>query len=162
MNTRPILYAEDEEADVFLLQRAFKQAEISNPLRVVANGQEAIDYLAGTMLAKGGEQFPTPHLLLLDVKMPLKSGLEVLQWMRSQMQLRMLPTVVFTSSAQERDIRAAYELGANAYLVKPSSVAEMVVMAKVIKEFWLIMNQPPPDWRASSLSDSVAPVVPNT
>ena len=147
MNTRPVLYAEDQETDVFFLQRAFKQVEVSNPIRSVSNGQQAIDYLSSTISSAGAEQFPMPRLLLLDVKMPLKSGLEVLEWKRNQPALSTLPAVIFTSSAQERDIRAAYEFGANAYLVKPYSLAEMVAMAKVIKEFWLTMNLALSDWK---------------
>jgi CheY-like chemotaxis protein len=141
---KPILYAEDQEADVFLLERAFEEVEVTHPLRVVSNGQEAIDYLSATFHASGDEQFPIPHLLLLDLKMPLKTGLEVLDWIRRQPSLRTLPTVVFSSSAQERDLRAAYELGANAYLVKPASLDEMEAVAKAINDFWLVLNRPPP------------------
>ena len=144
MNTTTVLYAEDEDNDAFFARRAFKQAEVANPLQIVRNGQQAVDYLAGTGGYADRNQFPMPCLLLLDIKMPLKSGLEVLKWVREQAALRTLLVVMFTSSAEERDVQIAYEFGANAYLVKPADTAAMEAMTRTLRDFWLKWNQPPP------------------
>src|SRR6266567_7608257 len=96
MNTTTVLYAEDEDNDAFLARRAFKQAEVVNPLQIVRNGQQAVDYLSGTGPYASRREFPMPCLLLLDIKMPLKSGLEVLKWVREQPAFRTLLVVMFT------------------------------------------------------------------
>lgn len=116
-----LLLVEDNEDDVFIFQRAFKQARLPHPVRVVQDGEEAADYL----LARGGfadrAAHPAPRVLFLDLKLPLRGGLEVLQMIREDPQLAALGVVVLTSSAEERDIARARELGAQAYLVKPPS-----------------------------------------
>lgn len=114
-----ILLAEDEEDYVLLIQRAFAQAKIPNPLHVVWNGQEAISYLKGEGKYANREEYPLPDLFLLDLKMPRVSGFEVLQWIRSQPGLAPLRVLVLTSSDQIRDVNEAYKLGANSFLVKP-------------------------------------------
>jgi len=141
MNLKPVLYAEDEEHDVFFLQRAFTQAGISHPLVLAADGQEAIDYCAGNGPYVDREKHPLPCLLLLDLNMPKKSGLEVLKWLRSEPAISTLPAIVLTSSLQDADIHRAYLQGANAYLVKPSNPEELVTMAKTLKDFWLTQNR---------------------
>ncbi|HEY3863511.1 MAG TPA: response regulator [Verrucomicrobiae bacterium] len=140
---RPILYAEDEENDAFFMERAFNEAKIAHPLVVVPNGQEAIDYLDGIGAYADRARFPLPCLLLLDLNMPLKSGLDVLKWIRNQPAISTLPVIVLTSSLQDADIHRAYAQGANAYLVKPSAPNELVHMVKTIREFWLTQNRTP-------------------
>ena len=139
----PILYAEDDENDSFLTQRAFKQEEIRNPLVIVSDGKAAVEYLAGTGQYANREEHPLPSLILLDLKMPGKSGLEVLEWIRNQPGISVLPVVMLTSSDQESDIHRAYLLGANGYLVKPNKPEEISAMAKAIKDFWLTVNRNP-------------------
>jgi CheY-like chemotaxis protein len=140
MFNRSILYAEDDENDVFLIQRAFKQAEIINPLVIVSDGNAAIEYLISKENNAQREEHPLPCLVLLDLKMPGTSGLEVLRWKQKQPLLSTLPTLMFTSSSQERDIREAYSLGANGYLLKPSTPGEMLSLVKSIEDFWLNRN----------------------
>ena len=141
MNLKPILYAEDEENDAFFLQRAFVQAAVGNPLVVVRNGQEAIDYCTGSGRFSNRDEHPLPCLVLLDLNMPRISGIEVLNWIRSQPSISNLPVIVLTSSLQEVDIHRAYSKGANAYLGKPSKPDELVAMVKSIKDFWLAHNR---------------------
>jgi CheY-like chemotaxis protein len=137
------LVAEDDENDVFFLQRAFQQAKIENPLYVVRDGQEAIDYLSGAGNFSDRNLHPLPYLFLLDLKMPRKTGLDVLVWLQEHPELRCLPVVVLSSSAQVRDIEKAYDLGANAFIVKPASLKKRVELAKLIGGFWLEYNEAP-------------------
>jgi CheY-like chemotaxis protein len=137
-----LLVAEDDANDVFFLKKAFQQAEIQNPLHFVHDGQEAIDYLAGIGKFCDRDQYPLPSLLILDLKMPRKTGMEVLKWLGEQPELRRLPVVVFTSSAHQKDVERAYDLGANAFVVKPSTNSRRIELARVIKGFWLEFNEP--------------------
>ena len=138
-----ILLAEDDENDVLLLKRAFEKAEIQNPLFVSRDGQEAIDYLAGAGNFSNRTEYPFPALVLLDLKMPKRSGFEVLEWLRSQPVLHCLPVVVFSTSPHQHDIERAYRLGANAFVVKPSSNEARSQLSHYIKGFWLQFNEPP-------------------
>ena len=140
-NNDAVLYVEDSEDDVFLMKYAFERAEVANPIEVVRDGQEAIDFLS--QFLKEGEQRRRLHLVLLDLKLPKKTGLEVLQWMRQQPPLKKLPTLVFSSSNQKADVERAYEYGANAFLMKPSDPQTLQDMVKAIKHFWLTHNQLP-------------------
>jgi CheY-like chemotaxis protein len=137
------LVAEDDENDVFFLQRAFQQAKVENPLNVVRDGQEAIEYLSGEGKFSDRTLYPLPHLLILDIKMPRKTGLDVLDWLREQPELRCVPVVVLSSSAHRTDIERAYELGANAFVVKPASLERRVELAKLIGAFWVGFNEGP-------------------
>jgi CheY-like chemotaxis protein len=137
------LVAEDDENDVFFLRRAFQQAKIENPLHVVRDGQEAIDYLSGEGKFSDRSLYPLPHLFILDLKMPRKTGLDVLTWLQEQPELRCLPVLVLSSSAHRTDIERAYELGANAFVVKPASLEKRVELAQVLGTFWLEFNEGP-------------------
>ena len=110
-----ILLAEDDPNDVLLIERAFQRTHVANSLQVVRDGEEALAYLSGQGPFADRERHPLPVLLLMDLKMPRKSGLEVLEWVRQQPGLKRLPIVVLTSSNQGPDINRAYELGANSY-----------------------------------------------
>ncbi len=148
MSLKPILYAEDEENDTFFLQRAFKQAGIPNTLVTVPDGQEALDYCLGHGPYANRDEHPLPCLMLLDLNMPKKSGLEVLQGIRLEPSVRTLPVIVLTSSLQDSDIHRAYLNGANAYLAKPSQPDGLLAIAKAIQDFWLSQNrlaEKPPD-----------------
>ena len=141
MNFKPILYAEDEDNDAFFLRRAFQQAEIPHPLVVVPDGQEAIDYCCGSGRYENRAEHPLPCLVLLDLNMPKKSGMEVLTWIREELLLRTLPVIILTSSLQDADIHRAYHAGANAYLGKPSRPDDLLKMAMAIKDFWIDHNR---------------------
>ena len=121
MDVQPpvLLLVEDNEDDVFLMQRALKAARISLRMQVVTDGQEALDYLAGAGKYSNRAQYPIPSIVLLDLKLPYVHGFEVLNWLRKESALSQIGVVVLTSSPEERDQRKALELGAKAYLVKP-------------------------------------------
>ena len=114
-----------------------------HPLVVVSDGNAAIDYLAGRGRYADRAVHPLPCLLLLDQKLPGCSGLEVLQWVRTQSPVCTLPVLLLSSSNFDGDVQAAYLLGANGYLVKPASFEETLAMAKAIKEYWLTFNRAP-------------------
>ena len=139
----PILLIEDDENDVFLLKYAFEMAEISNPIQVVFDGQQAIDYLTGTGQYTDRTAFPFPCLLLLDLRLPVRIGHDVLRWIQDQPHLRTLITIVLTSSDDVHDIDECYRLGARSFLVKPVSVEKRLQMARAIKSYWLELNRFP-------------------
>src|SRR5687768_5713760 len=116
MPSHTILIAEDDENDRLLINRAFTKVGLSEPVQFVENGQMAIDYLSGKEPYHDRSKHPIPVIVMLDLKMPLKNGFEVLQWIRTQTKLRKLIVVLFTSSNQPSDIEKAYELGVNSYL----------------------------------------------
>jgi CheY-like chemotaxis protein len=140
---RTILLVEDDANDAFFLQYAFEDAGITESLQVVADGQQAMDYLAGRGCYADRAKFPFPCLVLLDLKLPVRMGLDVLRWIQQQAELRCLLVVVLSSSAETAEVNEAYRLGARSYLLKPLSVEKRLVMAKVIKEYWLEINQFP-------------------
>ncbi|HJQ67160.1 MAG TPA: response regulator [Gemmatimonadales bacterium] len=142
--TRPvILIVEDDPNDVLLIQRAFKKANILVPLRTVNHGDEAVAYLGGEGTYADRGQYPEPILVLLDLKLPRRSGLEVLEWIRAQSRLRRLPVVVLTSSKETDDINRAYDRGANSYLVKPVGFDSLLELVKSLEMYWLTLNQRP-------------------
>jgi len=142
--TNVILHVEDEENDVMLFQHAMAKAGVENPVQVAIDGQQAIDYFKGEGKFADRAEFPLPRLILLDLKLPFVPGLEVLKWIRRQARLQ-IAVVVLTSSEDAADLAAAYELGANAYVVKPNEVTKLVDVAKAIKDFWLTLNRPAPE-----------------
>ena len=142
MNERPILIAEDEEIDVILLKRAFQAAGIGHPIMLARDGQEALEYIASLQQSDANASWPV--LFLLDINMPRCSGLEVLSRLREMALSRPIPIIVFSSSNHPRDVEQAYRLGANAYLVKPASTAQRNEMIRIIRAFWLQLNQVPP------------------
>ena len=131
-NSQVILLVEDDENDVLLLQSAFEKAKLRAELKVVHNGQQVKDYLSGHGAFADRGRFPIPFLLLLDLRMPGTDGFQVLRWVRTQPELKCLLVVVLTSSNLQRDIDRAYELGANSYLVKPSNLDGLMLMARTL------------------------------
>ncbi len=150
-----ILLAEDNEIDVLLTRRAFAKANLLNPLHVVPDGEEAIKYLKGEGQYSNRAEYPLPDLLLLDLQMPHKNGLEVLQWIREQPSLRGLSVVMLSSSDQARYINLAYQLGANSYLVKPVDFEHFVRMSQALKGHWLWMAKTPEISQPSKVPKSV-------
>jgi CheY-like chemotaxis protein len=141
MPAKPILLADDDADQAFLAVRAFRQAGAANAVVTVGDGAQAIDYLAGAGRYADRAAHPLPCLVLLDQKLPGRSGLEVLEWLRAQATLCTLPALLLTSSTYESDVRTAYLLGANGYLVKPATFEEMLRLAMAIKDYWLTMNR---------------------
>jgi CheY-like chemotaxis protein len=143
---KPILLVEDNETDVLLLERAFRKVSAPAPLQVVRDGLEAVTYLAGQGAFADRASFPLPEFVLLDLKLPKRSGFEVLEWMRRDSRLRDLPVIVLTSSTETGDVIRAYELGALAYLVKPVGFDELRGLAEILCRYW---NAPHGEARAA-------------
>jgi CheY-like chemotaxis protein len=128
-NCAPLLLVEDNEDDVFIFQRAFRRAGLSHPLQVASDGQDAIDYLSGVGRYGDRRAHPLPSMIFLDLKLPRRSGHDVLAWLAEQTDLPSMPVIILTSSAEQRDLQRARELGALHYLVKPpapTALAELV------------------------------------
>ena len=136
-----ILLVEDNEDDVFLMERALQGAGIVNRMNIAQDGQEAIDYLSGTHKYCDRSKYPIPAVVFLDLKLPLKSGHQVLEWIRNQKELQSLVVVVLTSSAEPKDVKQSYELGANSFIVKPPKAEDLLDLAKSFKWYWLEFNR---------------------
>src|ERR1700677_355615 len=138
-----ILLVEDDPKDVELTLTALDEYNLANEVVVARDGQEALDYLyfRGNFMRRAGEN---PAVLLLDLKLPKVDGLEVLQQVKSDEKLKMIPVVVLTSSREEKDMVASYSLGVNAYVVKPVNFHEFVNAIKELGAFWAVINEPPP------------------
>jgi len=140
---RRILLVEDDPRDVELTLTALEEYNLANEVVVTRDGAEALDYL----YCRGefaGRPNDNPAVLLLDLKLPKVDGLEVLQQIKSDDNLRMVPVVVLTSSREEKDMVTSYKLGVNAYVVKPVDFHEFVNAVKELGMFWAIINEPPP------------------
>jgi CheY-like chemotaxis protein len=138
-----ILLVEDTPSDAALIRRAFEKSNVLNPIIWTKNGQEALGYLSG--LGQYGDRikYPLPALILLDLDLPEMSGFELLQWKRTQPYIRRIPVVILTIDSATSAINAAYDLGANSYLIKPGKSDEIMRVVKTIQEYWLGLNQPP-------------------
>lgn len=138
-----ILMVEDDPKDTELTLTALEEYNLSNEVVVTSDGEEALDYLyyRGKFQSRANGN---PAVLLLDLKLPKVDGLEVLQQIKSDQNLKMIPVVVLTSSREERDMVASYKLGVNAYVVKPVDFHEFVNAIKELGVFWAIINEPPP------------------
>jgi CheY-like chemotaxis protein len=136
-----ILLVEDEPSDVFLMKRALKSAQIANPLQVANDGQQAINYLSGVDPYSDRTQFPIPSIIFLDLKLPYKSGFDVLAWIRDQSRLDQTLVMVLTSSTEERDIAQCYKLGARSFLVKPPNASMLLELMVSLNDFWVKHNE---------------------
>jgi DNA-binding response OmpR family regulator len=137
-----ILLIEDDENDAFFFERAAVKAGL--PVSVVRDGQDAIHYLSGAGTYADRQAHPLPGIVVLDLNLPVKHGLEVLKWIRAQRATHNLIVLVLTSSIDVLDLHQAYSLGANSYLVKPSDPIELAGVVTAIKVYWLSYNAPPP------------------
>ncbi len=138
-----ILLLEDNEMDVELTLDAFREARLTNSIRVARNGEEALDYLFARGLYEDREKYALPDLILLDLKMPGIDGHEVLLQIKSADGLKRLPVVILTSSKEEGDLEMSYDRGANSYLVKPVSFDGFLEVVQKVSDYWLTLNVGP-------------------
>jgi CheY-like chemotaxis protein len=133
----PVLYAEDEPNDVFFMRFAWEEARVPNPLVVLKDGQQAIDYLAGQGPFADREKHPLPCLLLLDLNLPLRNGFDVLRWIREHPALASLKVVIVSGSEMDSDMAMARSLGITEYVVKPSSLMTLLDIIEQRHKLWL-------------------------
>lgn len=149
MYNKTILLIEDNPSDIKLTQRALNKSHIINELIVIEDGLEALEYLFGTGKYEGRNIFELPTLVLLDIKLPRMDGHEILQRIRSNPLTHRLPVVMLSSSNEEQDIAASYDLGANSYIRKPVDFEQFVHAVQHLGLYWLILNEEPPVVRIS-------------
>jgi len=138
-----ILLVEDDPKDIELTQNALDEYNLANEVAVARDGVEALDYLfcRGSFAERPAGN---PVVILLDLKMPKLDGIQVLQQLKADEQMRLIPVVILTSSGESRDLKECYKLGVNAYVVKPVRFLEFVEAVKQIGVFWALINEPPP------------------
>src|SRR5690349_5589824 len=135
--TTPILLVEDDPTDLDLTQRAFAQHRLACSLEVARDGEEVLDLIPRW---EAGE--PAPAVILLDLRLPKVSGLEVLRRIKTHPQFRVIPIIILTASAKDSDIQQAYQLGSNSYIIKPVSFEKFVEVAAQIEIYWCVLNIP--------------------
>jgi CheY-like chemotaxis protein len=138
-----ILLVDDDSNDIKLIERAFSKAGVTRRLTVLKDGQEALDYLAGTGPFANRTQAQLPNTMLLDLKMPRVNGFEVIKWTKNDPRFRRLPIAVFSSSDEPNDVNRAYDLGANCYMIKPTSLPELQDAIAGFVKFWTNINRTP-------------------
>lgn len=138
-----ILLVEDNADDALLLKDAFHEVNIINSILVLENGKKAIAYLKGEGIYANRKQYPLPILILLDLKLPILSGFEVLKWLKQQPILKRIPVLIMTSSNIPEDINKAYDWGANSYLLKPLDSDDLIRISQQIAIYWLGFNNMP-------------------
>jgi two-component system, response regulator len=139
-----ILLVEDNPTDEALVLRAFKKANVSGKINVVHDGAEAVDFLFCQGAYKERDPRDLPQLILLDMKLPKLSGLEVLRLIRANKHTRLLPVIMLTSSKEEQDLIESYQSGANSYISKPIDYDEFLEAVRQLSLYWLFLNEPPP------------------
>ena len=137
---------EDDENDIFFLEHAMKKAGWPGAMKVLRDGAEAIAYLTGAGAFADRVQHPLPGLVILDLNLPVKTGLEVLQLFRNTEPDKAVPVIVFTSSTSDIDMRDSYRFGANCYFTKPSHPDALLEVVQVLKTHWIRYNQTPASW----------------
>lgn len=133
----PILLVEDNPADLDLTLRAFSSQRLANQVQIARDGEEALEYIQ-----KWEQGDSVPVVVLLDLKLPKIGGLEVLRAMKSHPEFKTIPIVVLTTSGESTDVKQAYELGANSYIVKPVDFDKFTEVAKQIELYWRVLNKP--------------------
>jgi CheY-like chemotaxis protein len=138
----PILIAEDNPDDAFLLRMALERNETPHPIHIVENGLEVIKYLCGEPPYQDRTAHPFPSVVYTDLKMPLKDGFEVLDWVKKHPECYIIPVIILTSSDEDRDVRRAYQLGANSYIVKPGTLTQLTEIIGVSLRYWKFCTKP--------------------
>ncbi|HEY0547946.1 MAG TPA: response regulator [Verrucomicrobiae bacterium] len=132
-----ILIVDDDENDIFFAKRAFTEINVHCTFQVLKNGQEAVDYLAGQGPYADRQKFPLPMMILLDINMPIMDGFQVLEWLRKRPGIKVIPTLVFSSSDVPSDITRAYELGANSFMTKSVTYDGLLLKLQTLSQYWL-------------------------
>jgi CheY-like chemotaxis protein len=144
ISNKLVLLVEDDPSDARLIQRAFDKAKLDVELTRLTNGDDAVAYLGGRPPYDNRALYPIPAVLLLDIKLPRRSGLEVLSWLRNQhYSLKRMPVVILTSSRHSIDVNRAYDLGVNSYLAKPEGTDDLTRLAQSFHSYWLQLNESP-------------------
>jgi CheY-like chemotaxis protein len=144
MTPKPVLLVEDNPSDIALTRRALEKSRISNPLLVVEDGVDALDYLFGKGAHAGRDPTDFPALILLDLNLPRVDGLSVLKQLRADPRTRRAPVVVLTTSTEEQDLARSYDLGVNSYIRKPVDFSQFAHAVEQLGLYWLVLNEPPP------------------
>jgi len=132
-----ILIVDDDENDIFFVKRAFTEINVHCTFHTLKNGQEAVDYLQGEGEYANRQKFPIPMMILMDLKMPIMDGFQVLAWLRSREGIKVIPTIVFSSSDLPNDITRAYELGANSFMTKSVTYDGLLLKLQTLSQYWL-------------------------
>lgn len=143
MSTKRILLIEDNKSDIDLTLRAFKKANIKNPVVILEDGKEALDYIFSRDKYQNGTNLEDPELILLDLKLPIIDGIQVLKEIRSNEKTRHYIVIILTSSKEESDLVKSYNLGVNSYIRKPVDFNQFVEAIKQIGVYWIILNESP-------------------
>jgi CheY-like chemotaxis protein len=138
-----MLLVEDDENDIFLVRKAIQNAGAGHSVHAVQDGEQAVRYLQGLDEFSDRRRFPIPNVVLTDLKMHKMGGLELLHWLRTNPLFSVIPTIVYSSSALEKDVQEAYRLGANSYITKPTSLSGLVDTLRILYEYWSRCECPP-------------------
>lgn len=144
MKKKIILLVEDNPDDQELIQMALKESHVANELVIWSDGVQALEYLLGSGDSDAHDLPPLPQVILLDLKLPRLGGLDVLQCLRAHPRTAVVPIVIMTSSSEEEDMIASYQLHANSYIRKPVDFGQFVEAVKHLGLYWLILNEAPP------------------
>ncbi len=144
MDAKSILLVEDNPSDIALARHALEIAHVTNRIDIVEDGEEALEYLFKTGRHQSDPQDRLPAVILLDIKLPIVDGLEVLRALRENPKTKRLPVVIMTSSNEEQDLAKGYDLGVNSYIRKPVDFEQFANVIKQLGLYWLVINEPPP------------------
>lgn len=131
-----VLLADDDQNDLLLFRRAIGSTGVPSEIRSVTNGSEVISYLKREGIYADVEAFPLPHFLIIDLKMPLKTGFDVLKWLQEHPECKVIPTIAFSSSSLAQDVKKAYQLGVNSYFTKPNDFEELKSIFTILLRYW--------------------------
>ena len=151
-----ILIVDDDENDIFFTKRAFTEINVHCTLQVLKNGQEVVDYLAGHSEYADRAKYPLPIMILMDLKMPIMDGFQVLAWLRSSAGVKVIPTILFSSSDLPSDITRAYELGANSFMTKSVTYDGLLLKLQTLSQYWLEHCKHPQVGEADGSNSAVA------